>query len=105
VIGLAGRGGSLAASLGASAANTGIAVGALVGGQVLAILGAREVALCRRPDPGRFSAVDSGGAFQALVPERDPRASELAVTPRGPTRGEQVSGPIGRGYRVIARQV
>jgi DHA1 family inner membrane transport protein len=45
VIGLAGRGGDLAASLGASAANAGIAIAALVGGQVVANLGVRDTAL------------------------------------------------------------
>jgi MFS transporter, DHA1 family, inner membrane transport protein len=45
VIGLAGRGGDLAASLGASAANAGIATGALVGGLVVADAGVRAVAL------------------------------------------------------------
>jgi MFS transporter, DHA1 family, inner membrane transport protein len=45
VIGLAGRGGDLAASLGASAANAGIAAGALVGGQVVGGPGVRQVAL------------------------------------------------------------
>ena len=45
VIALAGEGGDLAASLGASAANAGIAVGALVGGQIVADVGIREVAL------------------------------------------------------------
>lgn len=45
VISLAGRGGDLAASFGASAANAGIATGALVGGQVVAGLGVREAAL------------------------------------------------------------
>src|SRR4051794_10495690 len=45
VISLAGRGGDLAASLGASAANAGIAAGAIVGGQVAAQLGVRDVAL------------------------------------------------------------
>jgi DHA1 family inner membrane transport protein len=45
VIGLAGRGGDLAASLGASAANAGIATGALAGGQVVSGLGVRAVAL------------------------------------------------------------
>jgi MFS transporter, DHA1 family, inner membrane transport protein len=42
---LPGSGGDLAASLGASAANAGIATGALVGGQVVAGRGVREVAL------------------------------------------------------------
>jgi DHA1 family inner membrane transport protein len=45
VIELAGEGRDLAASLGASAANAGIAVGALVGGQVVAKMGVRNVAL------------------------------------------------------------
>jgi DHA1 family inner membrane transport protein len=45
VIKLAGSGGDIAASLGASAANAGIAMGALVGGQVVAGLGVRDVAL------------------------------------------------------------
>jgi MFS transporter, DHA1 family, inner membrane transport protein len=45
VIALAGPGGDLAASLGASAANAGIAIGALVGGQVIANVGVRETAL------------------------------------------------------------
>jgi MFS transporter, DHA1 family, inner membrane transport protein len=45
VISLAGTGGDLAASLGASAANAGIAIGALVGGQVVAHQGARDTAL------------------------------------------------------------
>jgi DHA1 family inner membrane transport protein len=45
VINLAGRGGDIAASLGASAANAGIATGALVGGQVVAGRGVHEVAL------------------------------------------------------------
>jgi MFS transporter, DHA1 family, inner membrane transport protein len=45
VIALAGPGGDLAASLGASAANAGIAIGALVGGQVVAHVGVRETAL------------------------------------------------------------
>jgi MFS transporter, DHA1 family, inner membrane transport protein len=45
VISLAGGGGDLAASLGASAANAGIATGALVGGQVVAGPGVRAVAL------------------------------------------------------------
>ncbi|WP_460514518.1 MFS transporter [Flindersiella endophytica] len=45
VISLAGPGGDLAATLGASAANAGIAVGALTGGQVLAHQGVRSVAL------------------------------------------------------------
>lgn len=44
-IALAGPGGDLAASLGASAANAGIAIGALVGGQVVATLGVRETVL------------------------------------------------------------
>lgn len=45
VISLAGRGKDLAASLGASAANAGIATGALIGGQVVAHLGVRHTAL------------------------------------------------------------
>jgi MFS transporter, DHA1 family, inner membrane transport protein len=45
VISLAGSGGDLAASLGAGAANAGIAAGSLIGGQVVANMGVREVAL------------------------------------------------------------
>jgi MFS transporter, DHA1 family, inner membrane transport protein len=45
VISLAGPGGDLAASLGASAANAGIALGALTGGIVVAHQGVRDVAL------------------------------------------------------------
>jgi DHA1 family inner membrane transport protein len=82
VIGLAGCGGDLAASLGASAANAGIAVGALAGGLVIAELETRDVALvgalilllalpatiaARSLTPRTATATDAAGTLEALA--------------------------------------
>jgi MFS transporter, DHA1 family, inner membrane transport protein len=78
VIMLAGSGGDLAASLGASAANVGIAMGALVGGQVFAGLGVRDVALV---GAGILAlALPATVASRSLRPTTEARGRPGAVT-------------------------
>jgi DHA1 family inner membrane transport protein len=87
VIALAGPGGDLAASLGASAANAGIAIGALVGGQVVANVGVRETVLA--------GALILLACLPATVAARSLRP----VAPRG--RATSASIPADAGIRTV----
>jgi nucleoside-diphosphate-sugar epimerase len=97
------RGGDLAASLGASAANAGIATGALVGGRVVAGLGFREVARrCHSGGPHLvqvtehrirrqrgmhvFVAGAAGAIGTRLVPQLVQQGHRVTATTRNPDK-------------------
>jgi DHA1 family inner membrane transport protein len=94
VISLAGRGGDLAASLGASAANAGIAAGALVGGLVVADVSTRAVALA-----GTLilaGALPATIAARSLRPPRPGPAGAAARSDEGGGVSTSRASPAGR---------
>jgi DHA1 family inner membrane transport protein len=93
VIGLAGRGGDLAASLGASAANAGIAMGALAGGQVAAHVGVREIALAGGLILlGSLPATVAARSLRAGIAEERGAVGETSLEPHRSAPSQVASG-------------